>query len=201
MKWIIIDQDSITTPIRGGNIESNLSNGQAVLRVNEENESYLVSYKKYSAQEIMELNLESVIKFESFSPRAYKNQPFKDKFYEDGSKLYERIHGTMDMIAGDTTSTIRIQVPYLRCFFTEAEIINSFPCSTVDFSFQVKVGEDTYVDVFQHGFSVNMGEGTYKRKSDYEAELTNTLYIAATITNKDPNPRCYGLNIILHEAV
>ena len=107
----------------------------------------------------------------------------------------------MKMIAGGATDTLRIEVPYERCFFTEAEIINSFPCSTIDFKFQVSDGQGGFITIHQHGHTVNVAGDLYRRKSDYEAELTNTIYICATITNADTNPRCYGLNIVLHEAV
>ena len=47
---------------------------------------------------------------------------------------------------------------------------------------------------------VNIGENVYRRKSDYEAQLNQSIYICAEITNADINPRCYGLNVTLHEA-
>ena len=151
MKWVIIDKDTLTKSIRGGQVESNLENGQAILRVNDSNESYLTAYKKYSAEEIHSMDLTSALKFKSFSSRSYKNQPFKAKFYEDGSKLYENVVGAMAMIPGNGVEVIRIQVPYDKCFFTEVEIINSFPCSTVNFEFQVSDGEGGFITIHKHG--------------------------------------------------
>jgi hypothetical protein len=65
MKWVILDKDFITEQIRAGQQERVLSNGQALLRVNSKNESFLIDFKKYTADEIALLNLDQQSKLKS----------------------------------------------------------------------------------------------------------------------------------------
>ena len=128
-----------------------------------------------------------------------RNLPFNSKVNEDGLKLYENIIGTSDSFNENETKCLRIKVPFERCFFTEAEIINAGPCSQIDFLFEVLIEEDTYHEIYKHGKSVNASEGYYNRKSSYEAELNEDIYISAKITNTS-GARKIGLNVVLHEV-
>jgi hypothetical protein len=57
MKWVIINKNAITKKIKAGQIERELPNGQALIRVNENNEEYLTDFIKYSIEEILALDL------------------------------------------------------------------------------------------------------------------------------------------------
>lgn len=64
-KWAIVDKDFVTDEIRGGNEERILPNGQALIRVNKNNESALQNFKKYTESDIFSLDLNSESQFDS----------------------------------------------------------------------------------------------------------------------------------------
>tara|TARA_R110002096_G_scaffold34017_3_gene97568 strand:- start:3989 stop:4600 length:612 start_codon:yes stop_codon:yes gene_type:complete len=198
-KWVIVDCDDVTSKIKGKYTPRMLVSGQCLIRLTDDNEDLLIGYTKYLVEDIRALDLEQEHKHKEKRENLSLNNPFNSKHLIDGTKLYENVHGVGDEFLAGETKTLRIKVPYIKCYFTEAEIVNAAAGTITDFKFQVDNGVGGYIDVYTHGHSVNISEGYYHRKSNYEAELTDNLYVAATITNGNTDRRV-GLNIVLHEA-
>jgi hypothetical protein len=62
-KFAIVDQNYLTPKVKAGQVERNLPNGQAILRVNKNNEELLKDYIKYDADGIRNLDLNRKTKF------------------------------------------------------------------------------------------------------------------------------------------
>lgn len=198
-KFVMLERDEITDSLRGGNTEIEFGDNQAFLRVNPNNEDQLRNYKKYSLEEMREINFEDTVhKLQSKTTQPQKLNPFGSKYHEDGSKLYENLVGVAVEFSGNETKAIRMQIPFKRCFLTEIEIINASTMSKADFFFEVSDGQGGFVPVYKHGYQVNISESLYRRKSSYEAELSDQLYINCVLTNKDDQVREIGLNLVLH---
>lgn len=201
-KFVILDNDEITNKIKGRNTPINFGDEQSFLRVNEENENELRKYKKYSLGEMRAIDFDSIVK--RIQPKTILPQTlnaFGSKYHNDGSKLYEHIHGVSELINGNETGNIRFKIPYKRCFLNEIEVVGgSLDTDVADFYFQVSDGAGGFFTIIQHGHSVNLAKDFYRRKSSYEAELTDTLYLNCVIKNNSSKAIKYGINIILHEV-
>lgn len=133
------------------------------------------------------------------------NYPFAAKTLPDGKKLYQRIHGFSATVSG-TPDNITFTVPYPTCKITEIEILEGNTGDIVNF----KVLDDTsgtysgvpnYV-LNQFGFSVNIAEKFYSRKSNYDADLYYGMQVRLEYdsTASDLLPKTVYINLILHEV-
>jgi len=116
-------------------------------------------------------------------------------------KLYETVKGAKISVAANSTSPCRILVPYTKCFFTSLSAISSIDFLELDFHFEVSNGQGGFTSIFQHGDKVYLPKGLFSQKSAYEAELTNTIYITAYVTNPSGAAVDFAMNVTLHNAV
>lgn len=65
MKWVILNKDQLVPSVVGNLQPRVLPNGQALIRVNKTNEEALKDYKKYTADDILSLDLNTSQQFDS----------------------------------------------------------------------------------------------------------------------------------------
>jgi hypothetical protein len=107
--------------------------------------------------------------------------PFKSKAVGSG-KLFRRKHGFNKLVAANSTEEIDLIVPYNICKINQVEFTNAVDGDTVSFKVH-----DTSTGLFstvprymlnQFGFDVELPNGFYTDKSDYDADLVLDMIIS-----------------------
>lgn len=138
---------------------------------------------------------------------------FANKAVEDG-KLFRRKHGfkAAAEIAHGAEGTVQLVVPYDKCKINEFEIINCLEGLTVDFkvhdtptgtiSQTLEATGFTAVPnlmLNQFGFDVELPNGFYRDKSDYDADVIKDMRIDLIFKNNTGQAITPKGNIVYHE--
>lgn len=140
---------------------------------------------------------------EVISNTGVLSTPFASKIVE-GGKLYRRKHGIRKDIAGNSTDTLTLTVPYNVAKVDEVEIINCAGVDTVNLKvLDSATGTYTTIPNYvlnQFGFDVNLSDIYYTDASNYDAELNLGMQIEITYTNNEADTKSIGVNFVLHEV-
>lgn len=90
-KFAIVDTLFLSDAVKSGQEERRLLNGQAILRINEQNKEFLKNYVKYTDLEIQHLDLTRSKKFVSVLPTTEKNSESVKELAEMFIKLYNQM--------------------------------------------------------------------------------------------------------------
>lgn len=136
---------------------------------------------------------------------------FDNKKLSTGESLFKRVHGLSSSvipagIAGDLVFT----VPYPKCKFSGAEIINVEIGDTLNFLI-LDTDTNTYsgldvgtyganVQLNQFGFDVRMPDGSYSNTSNYDADLFQGMKLKCVYTNNSQDGKVIHMNAELHEV-
>jgi hypothetical protein len=134
-----------------------------------------------------------------------QQSPFATKILPDGKKLFAREHGIPQVtIAAGATASLVLEVPYISCKITDAEIIGCKEGDTVNFKIlDTDSGTLSTIPLYplnQFGTNVNMSNGIYVKKYAYDADLFIGLHIDIEYTNNGLSPVTVSANIGLHEV-
>ena len=139
-----------------------------------------------------------------YSDGIIKSNPFGSKTI-NGKKLFRRKHGKFNTIAAGQSGVIEIVIPYDSCKINMAEILNCAIGDTVDFKvYDTPAGTISTVPNYmlnQLGFDCELPDGTFKDKSEYDADLIKDMKIEVTYKNNGSEARRVGVNFTLHEVV
>lgn len=132
-----------------------------------------------------------------------QNNPFCKKVLDCGCKLYRRKKGVRQICAGNSETSIILEIPYGKCKVDELEIVN---CSGND-CLDLLIKDDangTYSGIpnkilNQFGFDVCLSDLYYSDSSQYDAELMLGMKIEVIFKNKDADSKNIGINFTLHE--
>lgn len=201
MTWVIVKESFITKKNMGEFSPRKLSNGQYLLRVTEGNEDILIGLKRYSAEGLLLMDLESPKMFKEKEETVHElyQAPFSSKTLPTGEKLYRRGRGfEFQVVAG--FNNLEITSPY-KCKINQIEFINSLLGESVDlFVLDTANGDLTGVPKYalnQFGFSVYLPDGRYVDHSKYDAEIETGMII--NLKYNALSARTLFINIPFHE--
>jgi len=133
-----------------------------------------------------------------------ENNPFGSKTIH-GKKLYRRKHGAFNTILAGQSGAIDIVIPYDNCKINMAEILNCSNGDTVDFKvYDTPTGTISTVSNYmlnQFGFNVELPDGMYIDKSEYDADLIKDMKIEVIYKNNGLVDKRIGVNFTLHQVV
>lgn len=131
------------------------------------------------------------------------SSPFKSKAVT-GGKLFRRKHGFSRLVAASSTEEIDLIVPYAICKINQVEFTNAVDGDQVDFQVH-----DTSTGLFstvprymlnQFGFDVELPNGFYTDRSEYDADLVIDMMIKIVYKNNSNVPHTIRGNITYHEV-
>lgn len=207
MKFVIIDTLSLTEKIKAGQEPVPFNEHQSVLRVNEKNADILLDYKKYTAEEFLNLDKSLIAQSKKTETKTSSQLPFATKQLENGKKLFQRVEGSeFELTVANNDNVLEFQVPYNNVKFNELEVINGELGDKV----QLNILDDDHgtistiakfnLNTFGGKTSkVNVKPEYYQRKSNYDADLFNGMYIQ--IKYETVSDKTVYINYILHEIV
>jgi len=121
-----------------------------------------------------------------------------------GGKLFRRKHGFKKLITANSSGDIILVVPYAACKINQVEFVNAVEGDTVDLKVHdTDTGLLTTVPNYmlnQFGFDVELPNGLYVDKSEYDADLIGNMQIIITYTNNSGSDLTVRGNIIYHEV-
>jgi hypothetical protein len=128
------------------------------------------------------------------------NHPFSSKELEEGKKLYSRTHGKeFDLVLG--SNNLAFTVPYAEVKINEIEIMGAELGDSVSFLvLDSEVGTYSTIPNYplnQFGFDVKCSAGSYRRKSNYDADLYQGMQLYMVYNSKSAK-KVY-INYVLHE--
>lgn len=188
------------------NMELKFSNDDTLL-TDISNSVVIVSKTEDSSGHINSINL-AIDFLKNNLPKTVESTlyPFAAKVLSNGKRLYTRIHGASQSVAG-APDNIDFTIPYASCKLTGIEIFNGEKGDKVNFkvldtSEGIISGIPNYV-LNQFGFNVNIADGYYKFTSNYDADLIQNmkLRIEFDAITSDLLPKNIYVNFILHEVV
>lgn len=136
---------------------------------------------------------------------SVKNNPFGAKVLPDGKKLFRRKHGfKSSSVTAGSSGQIILVVPYIQCKINLIEFTSCREDVQVDFSV-LDSTTGTYTTVPNHllnqfGFDVELPDGFYKDKSEYDADLYQGMQIKIVIKNNSMSDFILRGNIVYHEV-
>ena len=133
------------------------------------------------------------------------NLPFASKDLADGRKLKRRTNGFQFTIPASDSITVTYTCPYVHAKMNEVEVY--WAPEFVSAIMNVKdTAAGTYstvpnkiLDTF--GNSANIGEGYWKGRSEYDADVYGGMVLEFIITNGSAVSKTVGINMIFHEVV
>jgi hypothetical protein len=121
------------------------------------------------------------------------------------NKLFRRKKGFKSSeIADGSTGTIEIIVPFPSVKINELEIVNGKEGAVLDFKVHdTPTGTISTVPnlmLNQFGFDVELPDGFYRDRSEYDADLIQDMKIIITVKNNTGSPYTCRGNIVFHEV-
>ena len=121
-------------------------------------------------------------------------------------KFFKRIHGAYNSsIANTATGNIEFVVPYNQAKIAKIELFNCSFGDTCNVKFlDTPTGTISTVPNYmlnQFGFNTELPDGTYKSKSEYDADVIKDMKIVIEYTNNSGSAKRVGMNIHLDEMV
>tara|TARA_R110000851_G_scaffold85715_4_gene186255 strand:+ start:690 stop:1094 length:405 start_codon:yes stop_codon:yes gene_type:complete len=121
----------------------------------------------------------------------------------NGKNLFRRKHGFSKSIAANSVESIILVVPYSSCRINQVEFVNAVNGDTVNLKvLDTTTGLLTTVPSYmlnQFGFDVQLPNGLYVDKSEYDASLIGGMQVLIEYSNNSSVDIIVGGNIIYHE--
>jgi len=132
------------------------------------------------------------------------NNAFRKKYVAEG-RLYRRKHGfKSEEIAPNSSAIIELIIPYDIAKINQMELINAREGDNVDLkAYDTPTGTISGVANYmlnQYAFKLELPNGYYKDKSDYDADFIKDMRIEVTYYNNGDTPHIVRGNIIYHEV-
>jgi len=204
MNWAIVRESFLTEEIKGEFTPTDLGGGQYLIRVTSSNEKFLIGIRRYNKEEIKLLTNDAEVEYPEKEEDVVLKRiaPFASNNLIDGKKLHIKTHGVNKIVPGLTSEYLSFSIPYDACKFNEIEVIEDVTM-ILDFTVELPDADNdptNNVKIESHGMQVNFGKTTYKRKSEYNADLVKGIILKTKIENKEDREKLVGINFILHEV-
>jgi hypothetical protein len=176
------------------------------LELTEENKEYFKDYRKYSKDEILAARAaKAPLKEKHEDAFISCPAPFAMKQLPTGEKLFKRVHGlgSITLNAGEV-GDLEFEVPYTHCKLRGIEIMDqSDTCSAELFIEDSTAGNYSGVSRYelnQFGFSVEVSKDFYEKKSNYDSDLYEDMWVVLQITNSSNITQTFRANVELDEV-
>lgn len=132
------------------------------------------------------------------------NEAFASKAVAEGN-LYRRKHGfKSEEIAPNSSGIINLVIPYDITKINEMEIVNGREGDNLDLkAYDTPTGTISGVPNYmlnQYAFNLELPNGCYKDKSDYNADFIRDMKIEVTYYNNGSTPIIVRGNIVYNEV-
>lgn len=132
-------------------------------------------------------------------------QAFASKVLPDGRKIFARERGIEpETVAPGAIGSLVLEIPYAAAKITDATIIGCRLGDTVNLKIlDTPGGLITTIPLYpinQFGYDVNMPDGLFFKKYDYDADLFAGLHVAVEYKNNGDDPVTIYVNLGLHEV-
>lgn len=132
------------------------------------------------------------------------HEAFASKAVAEGN-LYRRKHGfKSEEIAPNSSGIIELVIPYNAAKINQMELVNAREGDTVDLkAYDTPTGTISGVANYmlnQYAFKLELPNGYYMDKSDYNADFIKDMKIEVTYYNNGDTPHIVRGNIIYNEV-
>ena len=138
-------------------------------------------------------------------PLVQKRSPFAEKSLPTGEKLFKRIHGMGKLtLAAGEAGDFEFQIPYAWAKLEGIMLMDQIDEIQAEL-FVEDSDEGLYTTIPRYelnkfGFEVEIPKTTFEKKSDYDSDLFEDMWIVLQITNTSNQTQTVRANVELDEV-